>query len=64
MTLIKSGLMHTYLMQLHGALCSSTIDWCGDVTIAPQEHGKSLLIYCRDSCCLDQFQDLLDYSAG
>jgi hypothetical protein len=59
----KSSHANTYLMRLQGALNSSTIDWCGDVTITSQEYDDTLLINLTiqaDSLrdFLDQFQDL------
>lgn len=60
---IRPNKINMYLMRLRGALNSSSIDWCGDVTITAQEHTHTLLVSLTinaDSLrdFLDQFKDL------
>jgi hypothetical protein len=35
---------NTYRLRLQGALNSPTIDWFGDITVIPQEHGEILQV--------------------
>ena len=35
---------NTYRMTLQGALNSPIIDWCGDITVIPQENSEILLV--------------------
>src|SRR5665647_507088 len=53
--------INTYLIRLQGSLRASAINWCGNVTITPQNHGAALRISLTieaDSLCsfLNQFQ--------
>ena len=52
----------TYLLRLHGALCSPTIDCFGDVIITAQENGDTVVSLTINAASwrvlLDQFQDL------
>ncbi len=52
----------TYLLRLHGALCTPNIDWYGDVSITAQENGDTLVSLTINAVSLhdffDQFQDL------
>ena len=35
---------NTYRLRLQGSLNSPTIDWLGDITVIPQEHGEILQV--------------------
>ncbi len=59
---IRPDKINTYLMRLQGAVNSSSIDWCGDVTITAQEHTGTLLVSLTLNSdtlhdFLDQFKD-------
>jgi hypothetical protein len=43
-TQIISNSGNTYRLRLQGALHSPTIDWLGDITVIPQEHGEILQV--------------------
>jgi hypothetical protein len=43
-TQLKSNSCNMYRLRLEGALNSPTIDWLGDITIIPQEHGEMLQV--------------------
>jgi hypothetical protein len=58
MAQIQSNIGNTYHVRLQGALNSPTIDWFGEITIIPQEHGEILLVSLFvDPAALRSFMD-------
>jgi hypothetical protein len=45
----KSTPGNMYRMRFHGAVNSTMLDWSGDITIIPQDHGEILLLVLKST---------------